>query len=392
MKILEHIAQDIVEKTSEVLQFPINITDNEGYIIGSIDKSRIGLYHKPSLKVIENNSMVDCVNQMDKKILPGISVPLTFNNNVIGVLGIVGEPREIEKYVHLVKNHVEMMCQEAFRKEMVELKEKMIEVFVHQITHLRENEGIDHIYQYSELLDYDLETDSVCILIDIHSLSQNISLKKFPLQYFQREVLDFLHLLFHETKNDIISFLNIERFILIKSLPSERSFTILQQNLEQKLQRLNTFLHKKYKVSASISVGDISTGVKGIAESYKNAIKAMNIGSNSEQKSNIYLFNKRETLLKLLPRELTSEYKKKLIDLISPLTAHDNYDILAYTFSMFCKYNMNMSVASRNIYIHRNTIIYRLDKINDLIPLDTNNFKHCILLYTAIQCYEESKA
>ncbi|MDV2687495.1 sugar diacid recognition domain-containing protein, partial [Alkalihalophilus lindianensis] len=78
MKILEHIAQDIIEKTSEILQYPISITDNEGIIIGSSDKSRIGLFHQPSLEVIKKNIMVECKNNIEKRILPGVSVPLKF--------------------------------------------------------------------------------------------------------------------------------------------------------------------------------------------------------------------------------------------------------------------------------------------------------------------------
>ncbi|GAA0330889.1 DNA-binding transcriptional regulator CdaR [Bacillus carboniphilus] len=398
MRILEHIAQGIAEKTSEVLQFPISITDNEGYIIGSTDKKRIGLFHKPSLEVIKNDRMVNCENEIENEILPGISVPIRFNNNVIGVLGIVGEPGEIEKYVHLVKNHVEMMCQEAFRKEMIELKEKMIEVFIHQMIHYKESDANLHIYQYAKLLDYDLETDKVCLLIDIQSLSKNISTKQtnealygsFQLQYFQREVLDFLYLLFHESNNDLISFLNIERFIIFKSLSDEHSFPLLQHQLEAKLQRLNTFLEAKYKVSATISVGDIGTGISGASESYSNAKKAMNVGA-TDSNANIFFYNERETLLKLLSKELTGEYKKKLIKLISPLTEADNYNVLAETFTMFCKNNMNMSVASRNMFIHRNTLIYRLEKLKELTSLDTSNFEHCMLLHAAIQCYEENK-
>ncbi|HWI46737.1 MAG TPA: sugar diacid recognition domain-containing protein, partial [Rummeliibacillus sp.] len=94
MKILEHNAQKIVEKASEILEFPISITDNEGIIIGSTDKSRIGIFHKPSLEVIKKNEIVDCKNEVEKKILPGVSAPIKFNNKVIGVLGIVGSPRE----------------------------------------------------------------------------------------------------------------------------------------------------------------------------------------------------------------------------------------------------------------------------------------------------------
>ena len=120
-----------------------------------------------------------------------------------------------------------MMLQEAFGKELAELKEKMVEVFVHQVIHLKVNEGNEHIFQYSTLLDVNLHTDRVCLLIDINNLSERISAEKgndglfedFPLQYFQRDVLDFLNLILIENNEDIVSVLNFERFIIIKSLP-----------------------------------------------------------------------------------------------------------------------------------------------------------------------------
>jgi carbohydrate diacid regulator len=399
MKILEHIAQDIAEKTSEVLKYPISITDNEGYIIGSTDKSRIGIFHQPSLEVIKNNRLVNCKNEIRKKILPGVSVPIRFDNLVIGVLGIVGDPLEVEKYVQLVRNQVEMMCLEAFRKETVELKEKMIEVFVHQLLYLQESEETNHIIQYSKLLDYDLQTDHICLLIQINSISQKIASttlsetfsSKFPFQYFQREMLNFLHLLFHESKNDLISFLTIEHFVVIKSIPSKISFSNLKENMEQKIQRLNTFLKTKYKVSACISVGDVGSGISGIAESYNNAKEAMNEGMKEKHDTSVFFYNERETLLRLLSKELPDEYKKKLVKTISNLTLRENYEVLSHTFKMFCKYNMNLSEAARNMFIHRNTIIYRLEKINVLTSLDTSTFEHCMLLHAAIQCYEETK-
>ncbi|MBU8878409.1 helix-turn-helix domain-containing protein [Bacillus sp. FJAT-29790] len=399
MRILKHIAQDIVERTAEILPYPISITDHEGYIIGATDKSRIGIFHQPSLEVIKKNIMIYCKNEIEKKILPGVSVPIKFNNKVIGVLGIVGSPREVENYGQLVKNQVEMMCQEAFRKEMVELKEKMLEVFVHQVIHYKENEENDHILKYSNLLEIDLHTDQVCLLIDIKNLSQKLSSKKeseeffgdFPLQFFQRETLDFLDLLFYENKGDIVSFLNIERFVIIKSLPFQQSYSSFIDSLDEKLEKINSFLESKYRVSACISVGDISHGIKGISESYNNAKKAMNIGINSGQNSGIYVYNERELMLRLLPKELSDDYQKKLMNIIAPLIEHDSYEVLASTFTAYCKYNMKLSEASRNMFIHRNTIIYRLEKICEITSLNTSNFENCMLLYTAIQCYEEKK-
>lgn len=396
MKILEHIAQEIVEKTNEILDYPISITDNEGIIIGSTDKSRIGIFHQPSLEVIKNNIMVDCKSQLEKKILPGVSAPIKFNNKVIGVLGIVGNPREVEKYVQLVKNQVEMMCQEAFRNEMVELKEKMVEMFVHQMINLqvKDPEKIEPIAHYAKLLEYDLHKDRVCLLIHIHSLSEKIAEKNEvfgTFQYFQKEVLNFLHLIFHENKDDIVSLLDFERFIIIKSLPYQQSFSTLIASLEEKLYKINTFLKTKYHVSASISVGDISNSLNGISESYQNALKSLSIGMKIDQETNIFVYNERETLIWLLPKELNSAYQNKLIRTISPLIEHDSYEVLSTTFLGFCKYNMNLSEASRSLFIHRNTIIYRLEKISEITSLNTSSFEHCMLLYTAIQSYEDAR-
>lgn len=399
MKILERIAQDIVKKNSEILQYPISITDNEGYIIGASDISRIGNFHPPSLEVVKTNNIVHCINEIDNKVLPGIALPIKFNKQVIGVVGIVGDPSEVDKYGQLVKNQVEMMCQEAFSKEMVEMKEKMIEVFVHQIIHTKEKEADEYISRYSSLLDINLHINRICLLIDIPTISRKVSEKKghegllnnFPLQYFQKDVLDYLHLILIDYSDDIISALNIERFIIVKALPDKNSLTSFIESLGEKLEKLNSFLERKYQVYACISVGDMSHGIKNVSDSYQNAEKAMTIGIHSEKDPAIYIYNEREMILRLLPKELSSDYQQKLLNLISPLTEHDNYKTLASTFMSYCKYDMKLSETSRNIFIHRNTLIYRLERIREITSLHTGNFKHCMLIYTAIKCYEETQ-
>lgn len=399
MKILEYIAQDIAERTTAILGYPISITDKAGYIIGSTDRSRLGIFHQPSLEVLKKNGMINCETEEEKKILPGVSVPIMFNNKAIGVLGIVGNPEEVETYVQLVKSQVEMMCQEAFRKEMMDLESKMIEVFVQQMIHFENDENAKHILQYTKTLDYDLEINRTCILIDINMLSSNLAAKKgsadfsdklsFP--YFQREVSDFLTLIFRESKADILSFLNVERFIIIKSIKSEEAYNAFIKTLEQKLGKLNNFLQSKYGFSAAISVGDLKNGLRGIAESYRNATKAMLVGKKTDQAPSIYLYNDWDITLKLIPKELAPDLQKKLLQTVKPLLEQDNYEILASTFITYCKYNMNLSETARNMYIHRNTIIYRLQKIGELTSLNTNAFEQCMLLYMAMRYYEEGK-
>ena len=398
MQLLEQIAQEVVEKTSNIIECPISITDNAGIIIGSTDKSRLGIFHQPSLEVIKKNAVIDCTTEIKNTILPGISVPIKFNNKIIGVLGIVGSPREVEKYVHLVKNQVEMMCQEAFQNELLDLKEKMIEMFVYELINYNELniEKIEQIQQYANLLDINLHKNKVCLLIKINRFSKLNHTKQGNdeffnrFQYFRKEVIGFLKLIFHCDKDDIVSLIDFETFIIIKSLPYKQSYSSLLEGLDDKLMRMNSFLENKYLASVAISVGDINSGIKGIAESYQNAVTALNIEGKNEEKSGVFIYKERETLLWLLPKELTPNYREKLLKTIKPLIEQDSFDVLSSTFIEYCKCNMNISEAARNLYIHRNTLIYRLEKINEITSLATNNFEHCMLLYIAIQCYVEN--
>lgn len=401
MKILEHMAQDIAEKTTAILGYPISITDKEGIIIGSTDRSRLGNLHKPSLDVIRKNSPVDCESGLEhtpENVLPGISVPLTLHNKHIGVLGIIGDPNEVHKYVHLVKSHVEMLCLEAFRKETMYLETKMIEIFVQQLIHFKNDEDIDPIRQVAKSLDFDLDTDRACLLIDIsHDTASETAapepIEPIPLPYVHQEILDYLNLLFKKSKDDIVSHISVERFIVIKPVKPVKPKAdpvLTDGSFEKELQKLNLFLRSKYSRSAAISIGRVSSGIQGIADSYRSAAKTMTAGKRTKSELKIYRYDDWLITLELLPQELTPDIRAKLLAIIEPLTQLGNYETLAATFLSYCKQNMNMSEAARSMFVHRNTVIYRLEKIAELTALRIDCFEHCMLLYMAFRHYEQA--
>ncbi|WP_047983526.1 CdaR family transcriptional regulator [Ornithinibacillus californiensis] len=389
MNLIEQIAQDVVEKTGAILHYRVSITDTKGFIIGCTDKNRIGIFHEPSLEVIHKNNTVTCERDIEKKILPGISIPLKFNNEVIGVLGVVGEPSEVERDVQLVKNQVEMMFQEEFKREIQVLREKMVEMFVLQIIHYNKNENNDHILEYSRLIDFEADIERVCLLIDIDGLSKKIlSHKHIQSVPFQREFLTYLKLVFKDQDGAIVSLLSMNRYIIIKPLRTKQSYSKLLESLESRIEKINSFLTRAHNVSACISVGGIGRGIEGVANSYNDAKKTMEIGKRFYGGKTFYLYNEVRILKEMLPGELSDTYQNKLLNIVQPLIDNDHFDTLSNTFITYCENNMNLSQASKNMFLHKNTMMYRLKKIEEITSIDTKSFEECMILYTAIKYYK----
>lgn len=118
-------AQKAVKAVSNVLPFSISLTDDQGLIVGDSDSRRIGTYHEPSQQVILENKLVlfdESTTDHTKNIYPGAAVPLHFDFETIGVLGIIGDPKEVEKYALLVKSYIEMMWTRLHTNNVTHLK------------------------------------------------------------------------------------------------------------------------------------------------------------------------------------------------------------------------------------------------------------------------------
>ncbi|MED3564454.1 sugar diacid recognition domain-containing protein, partial [Bacillus xiapuensis] len=76
MVFLEDISQTIVENTSRIIGYPISITDEKGYIIGSSDTNRLGSFHQASIDVLRKKETI-CYEYDEVKnltnVLPGVA-------------------------------------------------------------------------------------------------------------------------------------------------------------------------------------------------------------------------------------------------------------------------------------------------------------------------------
>ncbi|WP_026576921.1 CdaR family transcriptional regulator [Bacillus sp. UNC438CL73TsuS30] len=396
MAFLEDISQTIVENTSRIIGYPISITDDKGYIIGSNDENRLGSFHQASIDVLKRKETIcyeyDEVKELNN-VLPGVAAPIIINQETVGVLGIVGNPAEVKKYAQLVKSHVELLCHEYLKKEIRILESKSLDHLVHYLLSSDTIEDMSQIIRFGKMLGYNLDKEfqRVCLIIEMDMLSEQFTgthpkiPHTFSWQFLQDNMMDILRHYLIDNKEDILSLLTLDQFILIKAIDAAESPESFNKQLEHKISRMSEYIQSKYQFNARISIGSMKKGINGIKESYEESLKTLIAGKKTTIFPEVYHYNDLNIILELIGTDLPPYIAERLSDKMTCFYQHVNFPTLSSTFITYCKCNMNISETARSLFLHRNSLVYRLEKISELTSLDITNFEHCLLLYFAIK-------
>lgn len=384
MSFLEDISQKIVENSNKIIEYPISIMNERGFIIGSTNLNRLGKFNKVSVDVLKEKKQISYkfkdVEQL-KDTYPGVAIPIIINKKSIGVLGLIGNPKDVEKYAQLLSSHVELMCHEYLKKEKNELESKTLNNFMNYLLTSKEEESLYETMRYSRVLGLNLTEDikRVSILIEYDLNTENIAWG-----VFQNNALSTIESYLSDNKNDMISFLNLDQFIVVKAINPKETPELFMKTLTYQIKKLKEFLNLEYNLNINVSIGRIAKGVNGIKKSYQDALEALVVGKKNNVLSEIYHYNNLNIILVSMTNDLSPFVREKIMHRVESFINHDNFPTLSNTFLNYCEYNLNLSKTARKLFIHRNSLVYRLEKINELTSLDTSNFEHCLLLYIII--------
>lgn len=132
VKISKDTARSIVAEVSSAIGKNVNLMDETGCIIASTNKNRIGTYHSGAKKIIaEGLDRLDVYTDDEYSgAKMGVNVPLNFDGEVIGVIGITGEWNEVGKYGQIIKKITEILILDSYVKEQKIIGETMVNRFI----------------------------------------------------------------------------------------------------------------------------------------------------------------------------------------------------------------------------------------------------------------------
>ena len=185
--------------------------------------------------------------------------------------------------------------------------------------------------------------------------------------------------LFAGKSRDFITQVDEKNIILVKELKEEEGYEDMEKTANVILDMLNT----EAMISVHVSFGTIVNEIKDVSRSYKEAKMALDVGKifYSDKKVMAYSNLGIGRLIYQLPLPLCKMFIKEIFDDNTP----DNFDEETLTtINKFFENNLNVSETSRQLYIHRNTLVYRLDKLQKSTGLDLRVFEDAITFRIAL--------
>jgi len=400
MKITHKLAQNIVEKTMGILRKNINIMDEKGVIIGSGDKSRLNQYHEGAAKVITEGKKLEIYSKDINHLVgakPGINLPIEHNNKIIGVVGITGEPDEVSPFGEVIKMTVEMMLQQEFLLKELQLEQQARENFIHDLISGRMGNDPDLFITRGQIVGYDILIPRVALVMDIYQFEKTAkqSLQTFKglkegeiyLQRLKNDVLKTIQGIFVNTPQEIVSYTGGDKFVVLKIINLKDSDEILRKKLFRMGERIKNTISQKMKFKVTIGIGEYHKDVRGLSKSFKEATQALDVGAKLGGAGDIYHINDLGIgrILAEIKKDTQQEIIKKTFYSSKEVRGRKINETLLETLKAFFDNNLSISKTSQVIYIHRNTLLYRLRRVKEITGLDSKKFDDAVQLRMALK-------
>ena len=222
------------------------------------------------------------------------------------------------------------------------------------------------IYNRAKKLRIETEHPRVVFLVEAQNDKDNIA-------------MELLKNLFEEQGDCYLTAVEQKNIIMIKGISSVNAY----EEVEQTAQVIVDMLNSEAMLVAKVAYGTIVGELKEVSKSYKEAKMALDVGKIFYSEKSITAYNTLGIgrLIYQLPINLCRIFIKEIFGDSIPEELDDE---LLTTVQKFFDNNLNVSETSRQLFVHRNTLVYRLEKLHQSTGLDIRTFDDALTFKIAL--------
>ena len=191
--------------------------------------------------------------------------------------------------------------------------------------------------------------------------------------------MELLRGLFSSQNGDYITAVDEKNIILIKSLEKDES----PEALEQIANMIVDMMNSEAMLNVRVAYGTVVRELREVSKSYKEATMAMDVGRIFYVEKNVIAFSTLGIgrLIYQLPVNLCRIF---IQEIFGGNQVYDIDDETLTTINKFFENNLNVSETSRQLFIHRNTLVYRIEKLQKATGLDIRTFDDALTFKIAM--------
>ncbi|MBQ8592207.1 MAG: helix-turn-helix domain-containing protein [Lachnospiraceae bacterium] len=222
------------------------------------------------------------------------------------------------------------------------------------------------IYNRAKKLHLEVEAKRIVYLIETKSESETIA-------------KEMLRSLFSQQNGDFVTSVDERNIVLIKSLRREDT----EEEIGQTAKTIVDMLNAEAMLSVKVAYGTVVGELKDVSKSYKEAKMALDVGKIFYIEKSVIGYEKLGIgrLIYQLPVNLCRMFMSEIFGENLPDKLDEETQI---TIHKFFENSLNVSETARQLYIHRNTLVYRIEKLEKETGLDIRNFDDALTFKIAL--------
>lgn len=376
MRITEEVAKTIVNEISNTINKNVNLMDETGIIIASTVSDRVGTYHRGAQKIVQEK--LDCLTIYTDYEYSGsrmgINMPIYFQGEIVGVIGISGEWDQISQYIQLIRKATEILLMESYLKNRELHDEVSRREYIYKLLFEDRDKISEQFYQYGFSLGIDTAMSRACFVISFKDKTKGERPK---------EIYEYLDL----AEKRVQDYRSEDRQVLIYRELTQLSVFVpgkegeeAKRTAEEIIKRLPLPDNVEIRIGLDNMVytgADIRTG-------YAKACKSLLFAMSSEG-TNLVCYN--ELTLGLfvdeVPRATREEYVKRIFAFLTD----EEIEKWVHLLEVFYRCEGSITETANELFVHKNTLQYQLKKLASITGYDPRNLSSAGLYQTAIKFY-----
>lgn len=382
------LAQEIAGDTSAVIGFNVLITDAEGTVIGSGDSSRVGSFHEASVEVIRTQEpathSASQAHQL-RGVRPGVTLPLVTDGQAVGTVGITGTPAQVRRFGLLVKRQTEILLRESVMLRSRLLAERAAEKLLADIASYDPQvvEG-DFLFFRAAELGFDLRLRRVAVAFEVtvparenDRGNRRHGAPTRDMALVRSELLRTIREVFADPQ-DIVATTAPGWIGVLHRRPADQPVAALVADCR----RVSDVIAAQGSLTARAGIGEPAASLGALHDSYQDACDALRLGARLAGNSPVHLIT--DLRVHQVLAAVGQPARNRLVELTAAdLRTQPDWPVLRDTITAWCESGFNLVRASAALHVHRNTVVYRMNKIEQITGRPLRDHRTTMALYLA---------